>query len=189
MKISSFTSRVIAYFVRGLLLIAPVYLTTNILWSVLKGLDDQFSIIWPGTGIVLVLLFVALVGFLGSTFITVPLLHWFENWIKRLPLVRLIYFSFKDLISAFVGDKKKFDKPVLLCLNKNNSVYKIGFVTQESVASLGLDNQLITVYCPHSYAFSGETFLVPANHVQPLEGNSADIMKYIVSGGVSSSSE
>jgi uncharacterized membrane protein len=189
MNFSSVTAKVFSYFVRGLLLIAPIYLTANILWSVLKGLDDQFAIIWPGTGLILVLLFVIVVGFLGSTFITVPLFRWFENWIKRLPLVRLIYFSLKDLFNAFVGDKKKFDKPVLLCLNKENHVYKLGFVTQDSVASLGVENEFVTVYCPHSYAFSGETFLVPSSSVKNMEGNTADIMKYIVSGGVSSNSE
>jgi uncharacterized membrane protein len=80
--------------------------------------------------------------------------------INRIPFVKLIYSSIKDLIGAFVGDKRKFDKPVLVTINKENTLHQIGFVTQaRSFRALGLKD-MVAVYFPHSYAFSGNHFLV-----------------------------
>jgi len=108
----------------------------------------------------------------------------FEGSIRHLPLVSLIYFSVKDLISAFVGDKKKFNQPVLVLMNRESGIRKIGFITQTDLSNLGLDDAVM-VYCPHSYAFSGELYLVPAENVKLLTMSSSEAMKLIVSGGVS----
>jgi uncharacterized membrane protein len=99
-------------------------------------------------------------------------------------LIKLIYSSIKDLIGAFVGDKRKFNKPVLVTINKENNLHQIGFVTQEDLADLGLDD-MVAVYFPHSYAFSGNHFLVSRSSVKPLNISGPAAMKFIVSGGVS----
>jgi uncharacterized membrane protein len=185
MKFSRITTTLFSYFVRGLLLLAPVYLTGSILFSVFDKLDQQFYFYFRGTGILILVGIIVLVGFIGTTFIAIPVFKLFEAWMERLPLVRLIYFSLKDLLNAFVGDKKKFDRPVLLVLNKENGVHKIGFITQDNLKSLDIPNELITVYCPHSYAFSGETFLVPSQNITLLSASTSEVMKFVVSGGVS----
>lgn len=185
MNFSRFTNRLFSYFVRGLLLLAPVYLTGSILFSVFDKLDQQFYFYFRGTGILILVGIIVLVGFIGTTFIAIPVFKLFEAWMERLPLVRLIYFSLKDLLNAFVGDKKKFDRPVLMVLNKENGVHKIGFITQDNLKSLEIENELITVYCPHSYAFSGETFLVPSQNITLLKASTSEVMKFVVSGGVS----
>jgi uncharacterized membrane protein len=185
MNFNQITSKLLGYFVRGLLLLAPIYLTGSLLFSVFNTLDEQFYFYIRGTGILALFVIVILVGFIGTTFIAIPAFKLFEAWMERLPLVRLIYFSLKDLINAFVGDKKKFDRPVLMILNKENGIHKLGFITQDDLKSLGINNQLITVYCPHSYAFSGETFLVPADNITLIEASTSEVMKFVVSGGVS----
>ena len=101
-----------------------------------------------------------------------------------LPLVSLIYFSIKDLIAAFVGDKKKFNQPVLVILNRESGIRKLGFITQTDLTYLH-QSDAVMVYCPHSYAFSGELYIVPAENVKLLSLSSAEAMKLIVSGGVS----
>jgi uncharacterized membrane protein len=88
------------------------------------------------------------------------------------------------LISAFVGDKRKFTQAAIVLINKEAGVHKIGFVTQNDLTSLGVSN-MVAVYFPHSYAFSGELMLVPKENVQMLDMPSAEVMKLIVSGGVS----
>lgn len=185
MNFNKFSSRIFSYFLRGLLLLGPVYLTGSILFSVFDKLDRQFYFYFRGTGLLILVGIIVLVGFIGSTFIAIPLFKLFEAWMERLPLVRLIYFSLKDLINAFVGDKKKFDKPVLLILNKENGIHKLGFITQEDLKSLDINNNLVTVYCPHSYAFSGETFLVPKENISLINASTSEVMKFVVSGGVS----
>jgi uncharacterized membrane protein len=185
MNFKQVTSKLFSYFVRGLLLLAPVYLTGSILFSIVDKLDQQFYFHIRGTGILSLFLIVVLVGFVGTTFIAIPAFKLFEAWMERLPLVRLIYFSLKDLINAFVGDKKKFDRPVIMVLNKENGIHKLGFITQDNLKSLEIEDELITVYCPHSYAFSGETFLVPSQNVTLINASTAEVMKFVVSGGVS----
>lgn len=185
MNWNKISNRLFGFFIKGLLLLAPVYFTVTVLWSVLSKLDDQFSFKFPGTGLLILVVFVLLVGFIGSTFIAVPVFRLFETTIGKLPLVRLIYFSIKDLINAFVGDKKKFDKPVLLTLNADNNIFKLGFITSEPSIGSSSSNELISVYCPHSYAFSGEMYLVKKESVELLNISASDLMKYIVSGGVS----
>ena len=103
---------------------------------------------------------------------------------NKIPIVKLIYSAVKDLLGAFVGDKKKFNKPVLVRINKDNSLYQIGFVTQPDLSDLGLQD-MVVVYFPHSYAFSGFHYFVPKENIKPLNIPGPMAMKFIVSGGVS----
>ncbi|HEY1053491.1 MAG TPA: DUF502 domain-containing protein, partial [Emticicia sp.] len=125
-----------------------------------------------------------LIGFVFSVLLPQTIQNIIENAISHLPLVRIFYFAFKDLISAFVGDKRKFNQGAIVLINKEAQVYKIGFITQNDLSNLGVSD-LVAVYFPHSYAFSGNLILVPRENVQMLDLPSAEIMKLIVSGGVS----
>jgi len=125
-----------------------------------------------------------MVGYLASSLLAGPLFNMLEDLMVKVPLVNIIYTSLKDLIAAFVGDKKKFDKPVLVALTSDLTVLKPGFITQEDLSMLGLVDQ-VAVYLPHSYNFSGNLFIVPAKYVKPMNATGADVMKFIVSGGVS----
>jgi uncharacterized membrane protein len=88
------------------------------------------------------------------------------------------------LLGAFVGDKKKFNKPVLVRINKDNELYQLGFITQPDLSRLGLTD-MVVVYFPHSYAFSGYHYFVPKDSIKPLDITGQTAMKFIVSGGVS----
>lgn len=90
----------------------------------------------------------------------------------------------KDLMNAFVGKKNQFKQPVLVKLNDDIELERIGFVTKESLIELGISEDKIAVYVPFSYAISGQVFIVPKKNVTKIKGNSADVMKFIVSGGV-----
>jgi uncharacterized membrane protein len=65
----------------------------------------------------------------------------------------------------------------------SQGLYKPGFITQNDLSNLNLPG-MCAVYFPHSYAFSGNLFLVDKNKVKPFDGNATDVMKFIVSGGV-----
>jgi uncharacterized membrane protein len=183
------SAKLFSFFVKGLLLLAPVYITGYIIFNLLDSLDQHFYFYFRGTGLVLMVAIIMTVGFLGSTFISVPVVRIFEDALSRLPLIRLIYFSLKDLVEAFVGDKKKFNQPVRIILNKENGIQKIGFITQKDLNFIDIKDGSVMVYCPHSYAFSGEMFIVPTNSVTLLNIPTSDVMKMIISGGVSLSQE
>lgn len=185
-------NRFINYFIRGLLLIAPLFFTGYILYQVFIYLDGLIPVgigtgeeqvrLW-GVGVIIILAFVFLVGFLGSTFIMIPLFNVFEEVINRLPLVRIIYSSLKDLTSAFVGDKKKFNQPVLVKMDTHSELYRLGFLTQSDLTDWELPGS-VAVYFPQSYAFSGHLFIVPKENIKPVNANATEVMKFIVSGGV-----
>jgi len=83
-----------------------------------------------------------------------------------------------------VGKGKKFKKPVLVLVNPVSNLEKLGFVTEEDLISLH-EVDKVAVYFPHSYNFSGEMFIVPKAQVKSIEINPAEVMKFIVSAGVS----
>jgi uncharacterized membrane protein len=176
--------RLLGYFVRGLVLLAPLAVTVWVCWLLFTNVDGLLGLPIPGAGFVATLLLITVVGFLGSNLLTRSAVSVLEGLMGRLPFVRLLYGSTKDLLNAFVGEKRRFDKPVFLDLSPDGGVRLVGFVTQESLAHLGMA-EYVAVYCPHSYNFSGQLYLVLATRVRALDVASADAMAFVVSGGVS----
>lgn len=175
--------RLFVYFLRGLVFLAPVGITAYICVVVFRAVDGWLGFSIPGAGFAVSLALITLFGFLASSFITKSLIAALNDLLERLPFVRLLYSSTRDLVSAFVGEKRRFDKPVVVDLFPGGSARALGFVTQEALAQLGLDGY-VSVYMPHSYNFSGQMYLFPTQAVTRIDANSADVMAFIVSGGV-----
>jgi uncharacterized membrane protein len=150
---------------------------------VFTTIDGWLGIPIPGVGFLATVILITLFGFLASSFLTRRLMAMLEALLNRLPFVRLLYASTRDLLNAFVGEKRRFDKPVLVAPYPGGVARAIGFVTQESLASMGLLEQ-VTVYLPQSYNFAGSLLIFPTSAVTPLDAESADVMAFIVSGGV-----
>ena len=176
--------RLLGYFARGLVLIAPIVVTGWVCWLVFTTVDGWLGLPVPGAGFVVTLLLITLVGFLGSTFLTRSVVGAVERLLTRLPFVRLLYGSTKDLLNAFVGEKRRFDQPVLIRPHENVALQMVGFVTRESLTALQVTGS-VAVYCPHSYNFSGQLYVVPGHLVTPIDLPSADVLTFVVSGGVS----
>ena len=183
--------KLVNYFLQGLLYIAPLGITAYIIYGVFTFMDGLlqeylfkfFDIKIPGLGVLTLIIFLIFVGFLGRTFIAQPIKLLFRNIIDRIPLLKFIYGAFNDLFSAFVGKEKKFSKPVLVKVNLNSDLEKLGFITEENLELLG-EKDKVAVYFPHSYNFSGELFIVPRANIKPVDINSSEVMKFIVSAGL-----
>lgn len=185
-----FFKRTLAYFFRGLIFITPLAIIGWVIWYLFNlSKSIPFFQDKPWLGILLLVGGTILVGLLISSFVVRPLLVWFEKLIIRTPLIKLLYTSIKDLLEAFVGEKKKFNHPVLVTLFRDEEIQRIGFITDEDLSAMGLEGK-VAVYIPMSYSFSGNLYIVPASRVTPLEGVSpADAMKFVVSGGVTRTAE
>jgi len=189
-----FLKRILSYFIRGLVLIAPLYATALIIWTAIEFVDNIIPInvsisgnqrvYLPGLGALIILCGIILLGFFFSTVVPQSFLKFTEGIMRRIPLVSLIYYSIKDLILAFVGDNKKFNQPVLVTMYKETGIKKVGFITQTDLSHLHLTDH-VAVYMPLSYSLSGELFIVPTENVIFLEASSTDVMKMLVSGGIS----
>lgn len=174
------------YFLRGLLLVVPTALTVFILVQVVSWMDNLIPIKIPGLGLITVLAAVTGIGFLANTIVARPVIKFLESVLQKIPLVGFIFTAINDLVKAFVGEKQKFDQPVLVPFDGDGMLYKPGFITQTDLEKIGLPG-MVTVYLPHSYNFSGNVFIVNAEKLIELRGRNTEIMKYIVSGGVSGS--
>ncbi|MDD4373878.1 MAG: DUF502 domain-containing protein [Bacteroidales bacterium] len=192
MKGTSMIRRIFRYFFQGLLFIAPITITV---WSIylifdwvdgllIHYLDEILEVHIPGLGILVLLLLITLIGLLGSTILFKPLIAFFDQLFIKAPLIKIIYTSVKDLVSAFVGQKKRFNEPVLVKVGKGYDLEKIGFITNKDLKFLGISEQKVAVYLPHSYAWSGNLFIVPAEHIKPLDASATEVMKFIISAGV-----
>src|SRR5690348_7410923 len=176
-------SRLLNYFFRGLIVVAPLALTIYVCVAVFARIDNWLGFSIPGVGFLLTIALITLVGFLASNLIARGILAALESTLERLPFVRLLYGSTRDLLNAFVGEKRRFDKPVLVAPVPQSGIRVIGFLTQESLGIIGMSDH-VTVYIPQSYGFAGQLVVVPTTQITPLGAESADVMAFIISGGV-----
>jgi uncharacterized membrane protein len=183
--------KLLGYFLQGLLITAPLGLTLYMIYVVFNYIDQlvrQHIEEWlnfhiPGLGLVLIFVLITLLGMVGQSVIFRPIRWLVRITLEKAPVLNLIYTSIRDFLNAFVGKDRKFNQPVLVKVNTVSELEKIGFLTQEDLTDLGIKDK-VAVYFPHSYNFSGEMFIVPAEHVKPLNMSSSDAMKFVVSGGV-----
>lgn len=176
-------SRLLNYFFRGLIVLAPAAVTIWVFWQVFRTVDNWMGFRVPGLGIVLTVLLITLFGFLTSSVLARWLVRLVDTVFNRLPLVRLVYSSTKDLLDAFVGEKRRFDRPVVVQTSADGVEKAFGFVTAGAMERFGLDDH-VTVYLPFSYTFTGVIRIYPAANVRPLATDSAELMAFVVSGGV-----
>jgi len=192
----------VQYLFQGILVVAPLGVTVYVIWWLFSLVDNllpdivsrfipTFSIDpthgfkrIPGVGFILTILSLILIGRLSSVFIIGRLMHFFDGLLEHTPGVKIIYSSVKDFVQAFAGNKRKFNKPVMVNVDATD-VWRLGFVTQNSAAHFGLEDHVV-VYVPQSYALSGITYLVPKERIRNVDNNlkAADVMKFVVSGGV-----
>ncbi len=201
MKLSLKPRKLINYFLQGLIILAPIIITIwtvtslfnwidSILPNFIHGLFPGFDVDKagnpkriPGLGFIIVVLLVLFVGYISSSFIVSRLVDLFDRLLERTPGIKLIYTTLKDFFEAFAGNKRKFEKSVMVCIDAPD-IWRLGFITQEDLHEFGLQ-EFVAVYVPQSYAFSGNLFFVKKDRIRLLTDTTpADAMKFAISGGV-----
>jgi uncharacterized membrane protein len=183
--------RITQYFLQGVLLVAPLAIVIYIIYSmfitldgwITKNIDSVIGFNIPGLGIIILFVFLTLLGMIGETALVLPFKKAVQILMEKIPVLNLLYTSINDFFKAFVGKEKKFNVPVKVLFNKENDLWKMGFITRENMEDIG-NKELAAVYFPHSYNFSGELYLVPKERIMKIDISPADAMKFIVSGGV-----
>ena len=183
--------KIINYFLQGLLYIVPITVTLFVVFKIFTLLDEILRPIIkvPGLGFIAIILLIVFIGFIGSSIITSPINAFFSRLLNKAPLLKTIFSSVKDLMSAFVGKKKGFKQAVFVKIFTNSSIERIGFITNDDLASLNINTGRVLVYIPHSYNFSGNLFVVEKKNITLIDAPSSEIMKLIVSGGVAEFNE
>lgn len=177
-------NRIARHFIQGLLIVVPGAVTIWVLYQIFILIDRLIALPIPGAGFVITLVGIFLVGLLASNLVLRKFFSLIETLFLRAPIARIIYFAIRDLIEAFVGERKRFNQPVLVSLPSLGDARILGFVTREDLRFLGLDHH-VAVYLPQSYNFAGNLLLLPGERVEPLSLDPVQTMALIVSGGVS----
>jgi len=138
--------KILHYFLQGVIILAPIAVTASALYWIFEKIDSILRpyIQIPGIGFIAILIGVFLIGWISNLFLMGRLIDIFNHWLERTPGVKFIYSSMRDFFEAFAGDKKKFDKPVLINIDAPN-VWRIGFLTNDSVHKWGLEEH-VAVY-------------------------------------------
>jgi uncharacterized membrane protein len=191
-----FAKILIRSFLQGLVILGPVAVTAYVIYKVFVNVDDliPFDGILPfkmprGIGFLIVVSTVTLVGYLGTRFFFAKAIDGFNHLLEHTPGIKHIYSSVKEIMGSFVGDKRKFNKPVWVRVNTSPEIWRIGFLTQKNMEKMGMEDK-VAVYMPHSYAISGWVIIIDKSETKPVtKMDAAEAMKFAVSGGVTFSED
>jgi uncharacterized membrane protein len=189
------------YFLQGLLVIAPLAITIYTIYWVISTVDNWVPIFRKpikdfqghtigyevknyGLGFVIIILTVIIIGYLSSFFIQSRIFSLFDKWLEKTPGIKYIYSSTRDFFEAFAGNKKRFDKAVLINVFADD-VWIVGFLTDQEMHKFEMGAEHVGVYVPQAYNFAGQLYILPRHKVKKIDHlTSGEAMKYAVTGGV-----
>lgn len=175
-------SRFIGYFARGCLAIVPIAATLYILWWVVRTTDALIGVTIPGLGIVVAIALITFVGFLVSNVIGSRIYWLFDQLMQRVPFVKLLYTSIRDLIETFVGEKKQIGQPVSVRLSPENENRILGLLTRDDLRPFGLPDH-VAVYLPQAYNIGGQVLAIRRDQVEPIKIAPSEMLTFMMSGG------
>lgn len=185
--------RFVQFFMEGILILAPLALTVYVVTRVLAILESLGSTplalltgggTSPGLGILLAVVLITLIGWLGGNFLARRVINAGEALLTRIPLVKSIYGSIKDVVDAFGGKKQSFSKAALVRI-PGIPIELLGFVTSEDLDLLGdAGRDKVSVYVPQSLQIGGFVAVVPREHVTFLDSPPQQVLKFLMTAGM-----
>jgi uncharacterized membrane protein len=187
------------YFLTGLLVILPVFVTAYVIWFLIRAMDvvlkyvpakylpDTYGVHIPGVGLILVIIIILAVGVLFRNLAGRKVVHFWENMVHRIPLVRILYSGVKQLLESFFLQKNDAFRRVALLEYPRRGAYVIGFITGESKGEVQskTDKNMMNVFVPTTpNPTSGFYILIPEDELVILNMTVEDAFKLIISGGI-----
>ncbi len=184
-------NQIFKYFLQGLLLFIPLGITAIVFIKLFQFFESLFYFVGLTGSVFLdtiisflvLIVFITFIGLLASSFLFKRLFTFIEEKLERAPVIRHIYSPIKDFMNAFMGNKKRFTKPVLVLTNPQAQIQELGFITQDDLTEWNIKDKY-AVYLPYSYSFSGRLIIVSKEQITPLNADGGEAMKFIISGGV-----
>jgi Uncharacterized conserved protein len=181
----------LSFFLQGLMYVAPLGITIYVIYMAFDFIDgilkpvlkSHLGIKIPGIGLLLMVFMITVLGYIGQTIVAQPIKVLIERLMVKAPILNMVYTSIRDFMEAFVGKEKKFNQPVRVLVNRDPEIERFGFITQNDLSELNIKGK-VAVYFPFSYGFNGELFVISVENVKPVDIPAGEMMKFIVSGGV-----
>ncbi|MBA3908831.1 MAG: hypothetical protein C0524_02875 [Rhodobacter sp.] len=204
-------ARMRASFLTGLVVVLPIGLTIYFVWTLIGWIDGWILPLIPsayqpealverfigpdanfpvrGIGVLVFLVFTIIIGWLAKGLFGRSVIHWGEDMVDRMPIIRSVYGAIKQVAETFFNKKEQsFDQVCLLEFPRAGS-YALGFISTrprgevaQRLAALGPDFSAVFVgLTPFT---SGMLLYVPTRDLVILDMKIDDAAKLIVSGGL-----
>jgi uncharacterized membrane protein len=197
----SLLGRLRAYFLTGVIVTAPISITIFLVWQFLDFLDTHvagllparynpetylpFSL--PGLGLLIMLAFLTLVGMLTAGLAGRTLVRMGERLLSRMPVVRGVYGTLKQIFETVLAQKSRSFREVVLVEYPRRGIGAIGFVTGPTRGEIQArsDEEMVNVFLPTTpNPTSGFLLFVPKSDLIPLDMSIEDGIKMVISGGI-----
>jgi uncharacterized membrane protein len=187
------------YFLTGVATLLPLSVTIFVFWFIIVRLGNLFHPVfrmhpwlarhmpeWGATltGFVLFILIVLLTGWIASGIIGRLTLGWLDKVLRRVPIVKSIYSSARQLTDAVFVDRSSLRKTVLAEYPRHG-MFAVGFLTSDERIMLADGRKAVFVFFPTApNPTSGWLALIPEAEVTETAMSIEDGLKLVVSGGV-----
>ena len=194
--------RIRSNFFTGLVVVAPVVITGYLLWSVVTFIDTKV-VPWvpadynpstylgkdiPGFGVIIFLVFTAIIGVLTKGLFGRQLLRFWENMIGRTPVVRSVYGGLKQIVETILSQSNASFQKACLIEYPRPGIWAIAFISTDTKGEV--QNQidghdLYSVFLPATpNPTSGFLLFVPKSDVVLLDMTVEDAAKLVISAGL-----
>jgi uncharacterized membrane protein len=188
------------YFITGLLVLVPLFITAWVLSSIIGLMDSslyllpeswrpqaQFGLEIPGMGAVLTLLIIFVTGVIATNIFGRQLIFLWEKMLNRVPVVKSIYASVKQVSDTLFSDSGNAFRQAVLVQFPRQGAWTIAFITGQPGGDVvnHLQGDYVSVYVPTTPNPTGGYFLMlPRTDVVELDMSVDEALKYIISMGV-----
>ena len=196
-------SRLRASFLTGIVVIAPVWLTIWLIWSVVGWIDSAVLPLVPqqfqpqeyvgvnlrGVGVIIFLIFTILVGWVAKGILGRSLIQLAEGLVNRMPVVRSVYSGIKQISeTVFAQTERSFDKACLIQYPRRG-IWAIGFISTTAKGEVSeraeTSDQMLSVFVPTTpNPTSGFLLFFPTEDVIMLDMSIEDAAKLVISAGL-----
>jgi len=190
-------ARLRTHFLTGLLVLSPVVITGYIIWKIFIWVDHMLGTTLrggyirpggvPGLGFLTVMIIITLTGALAGNFLGRQIGNLINALLLRIPVLRSLYSTVRDIGTAVLGDRKDVFKQVVLVPFPSPGVYSIGLVTSNAPPALSdaAGKPLRGVFLPTPpNPTTGPLLYYPDEQVIPTTLRVDQAIKLVVSGGV-----
>ncbi len=188
------------YFITGLLVLVPLFITVWVLSSII-GIMDQSLFLLPeswrpkallgheiiGIGALLTIIIILFTGVIATNFFGKQLINLWEAMLSRVPFVKSIYASVKQVSDTLFSDSGNAFRRAVLVQFPRQGTWTIAFITGQPGGDIvnHLQGDFVSIYVPTTPNPTGGYFLMmPRADVVELEMSVDEALKYIISMGV-----
>ncbi len=196
-----FGQRMRAYFLAGILVIAPISITFYLAWLFIGFVDSKVTPLipaqynpetyvpfaLPGLGLVILILFLTLVGALTAGFMGRMWTRYSEQMLARMPVIRTIYSALKQILETVFADHSAAFREAVLVEYPRRGIWAIAFITGRTRGEVQnmTEEECINIFLPTTpNPTSGFLLFVPKKDLIPLSMTVEEAIKMVISGGI-----